>query len=134
MVYVADRPVLDTDILIDYLRGSGVGAELLRSLRRGLAYRVTAIAAFELALGRSYTRDPEPVHALLAVQCLPLGRAAALRGGSLLRGLREKGIAIDLRDALQAGICLQAKATLVTRNLSHYSRIPGLAVMAPEQA
>ena len=37
-------------------------------------------------------------------------------------------------DALQAGICLQAKATLVTRNLSHYSRIPGLAVMAPEEA
>ena len=71
---MADRPVLDTDVLIDYLRGSGPGAALVRSLRDTLSYRVSAIAAFELALGRSYARNPQPVHALLAVECLPLGR------------------------------------------------------------
>lgn len=73
MVHLADRPVLDTDILIDYLRGAGPGAAVVRALRNELGYRVTAIAAFELALGRSYARDPEPVHALLAVECLSLG-------------------------------------------------------------
>jgi tRNA(fMet)-specific endonuclease VapC len=129
---MADRPVLDTDVLIDYLRGAGPGAALLHSLRTRLAYRVTAIAAFELALGRSYERDPEPVHALLAVECLSLGRTAALRAGALLRTLRETGHALDVRDALQAGICLEARATLVTRNRDHYSRVPNLTVLAPE--
>jgi tRNA(fMet)-specific endonuclease VapC len=131
---MADRPVLDTDVLIDYLRGAGPGATLLRSLGPTLSYRVTAIAAFELALGRSYARDPEPVHALLAVECLPLSRAAALRAGSILRALREAGRTLDIRDALQAGICLETRATLVTRNVAHYSRVPGLRVLAPSDA
>jgi tRNA(fMet)-specific endonuclease VapC len=129
---VADRPVLDTDILIDYLRGAGPGLELVRSLREGLAYRVTAIAAFELSLGRPYARDPTPVHALLAVECLPLVRAAALRAGALLCALREAGRGLEVRDALQAGICLEAGATLVTRNLAHYGRVPNLRVLAPD--
>jgi tRNA(fMet)-specific endonuclease VapC len=133
VVDVADRPVLDTDVLIDYLRGSGPGAALLRSVRDELAYRVTAIAAFELALGRSYHGNPEPVHALLAVECLPLTRAASLRAGVLLRSLREAGQEIDVRDALQAGICLEARATLVTRNRSHYDRVPNLTVKTPDE-
>ncbi len=62
----------------------------------------------------SYARDPEPVHALLAAECLPLSRTAALRAGSLLRELRAAGAAIDVRDALQAGICLGAGLTLVS--------------------
>jgi tRNA(fMet)-specific endonuclease VapC len=128
---MADRPVLDTDVLIDYLRGSGPGAALVRSLAPSLGYRVTAIAAFELALGRSYAADPNPVHALLAVECLQLDRGAALRAASLLRELRESGRPLEIRDALQAGVCLQAGATLVTRNLGHYTRIPGLRVVGP---
>ena len=130
---VADGPVLDTDVLIDYLRGAGPGAAVVRSLRDRLAYRVTAVAAFELALGRSYASNPSPVHALIAVECLPLSRRAALRAGALLRSLQEQGRGLELRDALQAGICLEARATLVTRNLAHYARVPDLRVLAPDQ-
>jgi predicted nucleic acid-binding protein len=73
------------------------------------------------------------VHALLAVECLPLGRAAALRAGALLAALREAGHGLDVRDALQAGICLEAGAPLVTRNVAHYSRVPNLVVIEPRQ-
>lgn len=38
------------------LRGRGPGHELVRVLREDLAYRVTAISAFELALGAAYAR------------------------------------------------------------------------------
>lgn len=53
MAELANRPVLDSDVLIDYLRGAGPGAELVAALRSDLAYCTTAITAFELALGRS---------------------------------------------------------------------------------
>lgn len=42
---MADRPVLDSDVLIDYLRAAGPGHTLVARLRSSLAYRVTAISA-----------------------------------------------------------------------------------------
>lgn len=130
---MAGGPVLDSDVLIDYLRGGGPGRELVRALIQGVGYRVTAVTAFELALGRSYRENPRPVHALLAVPLLMLTRKAGLRGGALLSELRRTGEAIDVRDAMQAGICLEAGTTLVTRNVSHFDRIPGLHVSHPAE-
>jgi tRNA(fMet)-specific endonuclease VapC len=128
---MADKPVLDSDVLIDYLRGAGPGRDLLRALARGPGYRVTAVTAFELALGSAYRENPRPVHVLLAAPLLTLTRKAGLRGGRLLHDLRRDGAAIDVRDAMQAGICLEAGATLVTRNASHFERVPGLQLRHP---
>ena len=133
MAELEDRPVLDSDVLIDYLRGSGPGADLLARLRDGFAYWTTAISAFELALGRSYATDPRPIEALLAAPLLPLNRTAGLRAGRLLANLREQGRPIDVRDAMQAGICLDAGLVLVTRNRSHFDRVEGLRVRSPEE-
>jgi tRNA(fMet)-specific endonuclease VapC len=124
-------PVLDSDVLIDYLRGAGPGRDLVRRLLLGKGYRVTAVTAFELALGRSYRESPRPVHAILAAPLLTLSRRSALRGGELLSELRRRGEMIDIRDAMQAGICLESDATLVTRNASHFERVPGLRVASP---
>lgn len=128
---MADRPVLDSDVLIDYLRGAGPGRDLLRDLSRGEGYWVTAVSAFELALARSYRANPRPVHAVLGAPVLTLTRKAGLRGGALLAELRGRGEALEIRDALQAGICLESGSTLVTRNLAHFERVPGLRVAHP---
>lgn len=128
---LASGPVLDSDVLIDYLRGAGPGRDLVRALIQGVGYRVTAVTAFELALGRSYRENPRPVHTLLAAPLLTLTRKAGLRGGSLLGELRRGGEAIDVRDAMQAGICLETGATLVTRNVAHFERVPGLQLSHP---
>lgn len=131
MVELARRPVLDTDVLIDYLRGDGPGSELVGILRGSLAYQVTAVSAFELALGRSFAADPAPVLALLSVPCLSLGRRAGLQAGSLLGDLRARRQEIGMRDAMQAAICLDAGLPLVTRNTRHFERIEPLDVVHP---
>jgi tRNA(fMet)-specific endonuclease VapC len=130
---MAGGRVLDSDVLIDYLRGAGPGRELVRALAGGAGYRVTAITAFELALGRAYRENPRPVHALLAVPLLTLTRQAGLRGGALLGELRRSGMTIDVRDAIQAGICLEAGALLVTRNVAHFERVPSLRLSHPAE-
>lgn len=130
---MAAGPILDSDVLIDYLRGRGPGRDLIARLRDSLAFRVTAVSALELALGRSYAHDPTPVDALLAAPCLPLSRASGLRAGSIMRELRESGETIDVRDAIQAGIALEAGVPLVTRNLRHFTRVPDLVVVHPDQ-
>lgn len=78
---MAASPVLDSDVLIDYLRGVGPGSDLVRELGATLSFRITAVTAFELVLGRGYARDPRPVDALLAAPCLLLTREAAMRAG-----------------------------------------------------
>jgi tRNA(fMet)-specific endonuclease VapC len=130
---LAVRPVLDTDVLIDYLRGKGPGRDLIESLAGTLAYRVTAVTAFELALSRSYATDPAPVRALVAVPCLPLGRRAGLRAGALVHHLRSAGREIGMRDSMQAAICLEVDLPLVTRNVRHFERVDGLDVLRPEE-
>jgi tRNA(fMet)-specific endonuclease VapC len=130
---VARRPVLDSDVLIDYLRGAGAGRDLVRTLIGGARYRVTAVTAFELALRRAYLKNPQPVHALVGVPLLTLTRKAGLRGGAILAELRRRGEPIGIRDAMQAGICLEADAVLVTRNLSDFERIPGLRLAHPAE-
>jgi len=124
-------PVLDTDVLIDYLRGSGPGVDLVARLgRRG--YSITAITTFELALGTAHRRNPAPVLTLLDAPTLALSPRAGLRSGETLSRLRQEGKGIDIRDALQAGICMDAKRPLITRNLRHFTRVPGLTVFLPD--
>jgi len=127
-------PVLDSDILIDYLRSKGPGHALLTALRERLMFRITAVTAFELALGASYARDPRPVDALLAAPCLALNRASGIHAGKILRALRAVGDAIDVRDAMQAAICVEQSAPLVTRNLRHFGRVEDLTVFSAERA
>jgi len=124
-------PVVDTDILIDYLRGRGPGAELLERLGRH-GYLITAVSTFELALGTSHSADARPVMALLDAPSLALTPRAGMRGGEILASLRRDGMGIDIRDALQAGVCVDANRLLVTRNLRHFNRVPGLTALAPE--
>jgi tRNA(fMet)-specific endonuclease VapC len=127
---VADAPVVDTDVLIDYLRGKGPGAELLERLGRG-GYCVTAVSAFELALGSAHRIDPRPVQALLDAPTLALTPRGGLLGGEALARLRGDGRGIDIRDALQAGVCLDVELPLVTRNVRHFERVAGLQVIEP---
>jgi tRNA(fMet)-specific endonuclease VapC len=129
---VADRPVLDSDVLIDYLRGAGPGLDLVDALRRSVGFMTTAVTAFELAAGRSYARNPAPVDALLVAPVLRLTKGAGIRAGTAFRALRSQGHGIDVRDALQAGICLDAGMPLVTRNLDHFERVSDLRVVHPD--
>jgi predicted nucleic acid-binding protein len=129
---VATAPVLDSDVLIDHLRDAGPGRELVDALGVTSGFRITAVTAFELALGHSYAHDPAPADALLNAPLLMLTREAGLRGGAMLRELRALGVGIEIRDAMQAGICLEAGAPLVTRNVRHFARVPGLRVVQPD--
>jgi toxin FitB len=111
------RPILvDSDMVIDHIRG-------VRQLPPlPLAYSV--ITRCELFAGRD---DPQRLRRLLApLQELPIDSEIAERGGALKRDSQ-----VPTPDALIAATALKHQLPLMTRNLRHFERVPGLTLHAP---
>jgi tRNA(fMet)-specific endonuclease VapC len=124
--------LVDTDRLASYLNGRPDTVALLSSLRHdGLA--ISIIASGEIYDGIYASNDPRAKEAaflqvLRRVEVLPLTRTIMKRFARLRGELRRRGRLIGDADILIAGTALQHGLTLVTRNLRHYQRIPGLSI------
>lgn len=126
---MAGLVVVDTDLLIDFLRGRGEGVGLVRQLITARRLRLTAITAFEIRLGSNFLQRQTGIMRLFRSRTLPLDRASGLAAGGIHASLLEEGQAIGLADALQAGICLRYRLPLATRNRRHFERVPELELV-----
>jgi tRNA(fMet)-specific endonuclease VapC len=123
---VAGLVVVDTDLVIDFLRGKGPGAALVRELIIGHSLRVTAITAFELRVGVDFLERGEDILRLMRSRTFLLDPRSALRAGEVAATLKRAGKDIGLADCLQAGICLNFGLPFATRNRNHFNRVEGL--------
>lgn len=126
---MAGLVVVDTDLLIDFLRGKGPGAPLVRELIAGHRLRVTAITAFELRVGADFLARRDEILRLVHTRTFPLDPSSALRAGVLAATLRAAGQDIGLADCLQAGLCLKFDLPFATRNRKHFNRVEGLRLL-----
>jgi tRNA(fMet)-specific endonuclease VapC len=118
--------IADTDVLIDFLRGTGQADRIAIEIGTGRLC-TTAITAFELWAGSESSRQAAVVESLLeALTILPLDFSCARRAGEIRRNLERAGSSIGMADSLIAGIAVEKDAILITRNLKHYQRVPGL--------
>lgn len=120
---------VDTDLVIDFLRGRGSGAPFVRSALSEGRLRVTAITAFELRVGSDFLDRRDQIQQLFRSRALPLDLASALRGGQIAAELRAVGRGIGFADSLQAGICLRYDIPLATRNRKHFERVEDLRLV-----
>lgn len=111
--------LLDTDVLIDHLRG-----------HRQLAAEYAAISAVTRAeLFAGDERQEPAIEALLGdYEEVDIDRRIARRAG---RVKRQTGLKIA--DALIAATALEHDLTLVTRNRRHFERVSGLTLRAPDE-
>jgi predicted nucleic acid-binding protein len=66
------------------------------------------------------------------VRVLPISRPVARRYVLIRGSLRRQGRLIAQPDLLIAATAIHHDLTLVTRNLRHYERIPGLKLLIPD--
>jgi predicted nucleic acid-binding protein len=118
MAEVAGAILVDSDIVIDHLRG-------VRKLPSPpLAYSV--ITRCELFAGRD---DPSRLPELLApLHEIAIDAQIAERGGVLRREAQ-----VPMPDALVAATALVHELPLMTRNRRHFERVHGLNLLAPER-
>ena len=127
---------VDTDVIVDYLRGREPGKSTLASWRKKAEVLMTSITAFELLLGANLSSKREErtieVESLLNQhEILAFTRDSAKKAAEKGAELRLKGALVDIRDLLNASICLTKKIPILTKNKAHYERIPELMVLTP---
>ena len=121
--------VLDTDILIDFLRNKRETVLLIESLRyENLA--TTAINAFELFWGAYKVKSQlAAVEKLLnSISLLNTTRRSMKEAGSIAAGLDSQGVQINVGDLLIAAICKVNNFAIATNNRKHFERIEGLSL------
>lgn len=116
--------LVDSDVLIHYLRGKIVARELLERHCDEMAFSVVTVG--EIWAGVKGEREAELVSSLSSVfPVLPVtGDIAKKAGFYVARYGRSHGVV--LLDALIAATAWHEKCTLMTLNVRHYPMFPGL--------
>ncbi len=123
--------VLDTDTVIYFFKGMGrVGERLLATPPSKVA--LPAVVLYELEVGvakssSSKRRRAQLDQLLRTISILPFAREQARASAEIRARLERLGTPIGPLDTLIAGTTLQAGATLVTRNVEEFGRVPNLS-------
>ena len=131
---MAKEPLcIDTDICVDFLRKKGHGVELLLSAFDSYDACITAITAFELYHGHiKMNRKVLEIEGFLSqFKVIPFDFSASKTAAKIQAELDKKGKGIGLPDTLVAAVCLTNNTPLLTLNVKHFSRVPGLKLIQP---
>ncbi len=119
--------LLDTNIIIDYLRGYRPARTFLEKLCSTGGLIISVVTRMELYAGKSMD-NPEvqaKVDGLLSYfTIIPFSPVLAGRAGELLRHYRTQGL--SPLEAIIAATALDSGANLITRNIKHYQAVEGL--------
>ena len=118
--------LIDTDILIDYLRGEQQAISFLESLEQNLV--LSSINVAELYSGVRKGKEEEVLNNFMqAFEIIPVTNEIAKKGGFFRRGfLNSHGI--GLADAIVAATAEMFHCELATLNKKHYPMIENVLV------
>lgn len=127
--------ILDTTFLVDLIRGNPDARSALDRLEAGSdPLLVPTPTLYELWEG--IERSTKPIRELEVVERIieaypqvDLDSAAAKRAGRISARLIQRGEDVDDVDILIAGIALERKVPVVTRNKKHFRRIDDLRLV-----
>ncbi len=124
---------LDTDILVGLFRGDRKALEKIADLERAETLSTTPINAMELFKGayrsKFWQDNVEQVQKLLNnLKLLEFNIESSKLAGQLIEKLRQEGKGVGDMDSIIAGLVIAHAEKLVTRNIRHFKRVPGLKV------
>ena len=112
--------LLDSNVLIQHLRGHGATTDLLTRLALEGPLGIAAICRTEVFAGMRDKDRAATLRFLDALACYPLGASVADRAGELIGHSRSRGITLDVPDAIIAATALTYELVLLTYNDRHF--------------
>ncbi|MEK7812467.1 MAG: type II toxin-antitoxin system VapC family toxin [Candidatus Desantisbacteria bacterium] len=127
------RICIDTDVIIDYLRESAIYGDVLSRVLEEYECYVSPITTYELYYGGFYSGKMEGVRDVLSsLTFLHWDDKSSEEAARIHVHLVKQGLDIGVKDILIAGMCLSSNLSLLTRNVNHFLRVPGLNVINVE--
>ena len=125
---MANQLLLDTTVLVDYLRDKNVSVKYLEGMGAEDHLLISAVTVAELYAGVRGVKELAKLESLLsAFDIVPVDRAIAAKGG-LYRRDYGPGHGTGLADALIAASAAVRLATLVTLNKRHFVMLDKVTV------
>ena len=128
-VLVSAKGVLiDSDVLIWLMRGNTAATAVINTLGAKTDWYISAVSYMELAQGcrnRNELRSVQKAFKSGANDVLPITQNISEMACSLVEKY-SLSHSVHLADALIAATAMRHRATLVTRNVREFSRVPGL--------
>lgn len=121
---------VDSDIIIDHLRGREPGSAIFEEIVRAENPFTTTINHFELFCGVRSDKEIDTIKkCLLGFTVLPLNQKSSLEAARIYRELKKRGLLIGVRDIMIAGIATINKLKLATNNKKDFKKIKGLTLL-----
>jgi len=131
-----ERIIIDTDVLVDMLRGEEKTVKVISEFEsRKRILSTTVINVFELYYGayksKKRLQNLNATRRLLErIIVLKMGSKSAEKAGQIYAELEAMGQTIGLRDLMVGAIAVSRGYTLITGNVKHMQKIKGLNLMA----
>ena len=122
--------LLDTDVLVDCLRGTIPAQEWLKQLGTQ-SFAVPAVAAMELVMGCHDRADLERIQRFLATFEVVWPEPSEFAAAYQLLLTHRLSSGLNIPDCLIAATALTRSARLYTFNFKHFQVVPGLDVAHP---
>ena len=128
------RVIVDSDILVNFLRGKAEEIELIRKLSAEKILGTTDINAFELYHG-AYKSDKQDENLAAAKGLLNslflvnTSEDCMEMAAKIIADLEKKGQVMEIRDLFIGSICLVNSFPLLTKNKKHFENIKGLVLV-----
>ena len=120
--------LLDTNILIRYLRRAPGYLDLMRQLDLAGELHISVMTRLEIVRGMREHERPDTFLLFDSLQSVPVTGRIADQAGELIRSWRMRGATLGDVDAIIAATAIHHKLTLVTTNARHFP-MPELAVL-----
>jgi predicted nucleic acid-binding protein len=127
-------PCLDTNFLIEIIRGNSEAIQKAASLQKsGSPIKTTSVNACELYKGAYKSARPEEnineIESMLSsITLLNFDPKSAKIAAMLMEDLRAAGQSLSAMDIMIAAITLENNETLLTKDIEHFKRIKELRI------
>jgi predicted nucleic acid-binding protein len=112
--------LLDTDIVIDFLRQRDYARKLLDYWAREGLLAISTLTHLEIYQGMKSVEERVTNSFLDGLISIAVDITIARQAGSMLGTLRTRGVTVGIADAIIAATALQQNVPLLTNNIDHY--------------